>query len=640
MQQSEFSLALNAFKNADDKLAFKAVNRLPLQEAVRLLLSLDSLKSKPFRRHLFWDGLVDHCNQLSEVLQTVYAAKLIHFYWRYFPESGSVFFEYLEKNKPVLLIQTIRNNGVFLNEEKWKRLNWKVTGNPFINRHLAFIKKLVLNADQREAKIAQFRSRLSQLGDADFLNLLAGWYYQITLLTTVDLFNPGINDQLFAINDSINFYRSVRSNNDWPATLTEEQLNLDEIVDVDWLVEMMDLFVERHQFTSNVVQTYCYDLAFDITHEEQKYKLICTEPEKYRKWRKNGHKILYFQDSIRREAEEMNGNRYDHGSDEYEQLVLIEQEKTKLLGSYYGIGSTDVDALKDLVLVKTRLWEDALQNAGQLLRIESTETINRFIQHSSISPERSLKVRQRLSTDMTKDEVNLVLKPLLQNRDQFYLLNQSLISTDIATSTINSWLLDLQGTDTAKQEVHEMEKQLADLFLMNDIAAKANIGYQMPDGSKAEFDVVAYHNNHLLLIEMKRTRISDTLLDTQVDFNNNLLTAAMQLYRNEMFIRENPDLFINHFPFLNKENIPFLHIEKWIISNSFEHDHELVDGCLKVSLFELQSVLKELNRLPLLNKLMQIKRMIRSEEFWQERVPDDDGLTPGFPLVYWETENQ
>ncbi|MGZ4054021.1 MAG: hypothetical protein ACXVDZ_14370 [Bacteroidia bacterium] len=104
-----------------------------------------------------------------------------------------------------------------------------------------------------------------------------------------------------------------------------------------------------------------------------------------------------------------------------------------------------------------------------------------------------------------------------------------------------------------------------------------------------DFDLLAYKNGHLLNLQLKLTYARNTYFSRYTWKKDALKKAAKQLRTGLDFIKTNPD-HIKKILALNPTD-PINKIDSFILSNSNTYDHEFIDGFLKISYFEIISLL-------------------------------------------------
>ena len=160
------------------------------------------------------------------------------------------------------------------------------------------------------------------------------------------------------------------------------------------------------------------------------------------------------------------------------------------------------------------------------------------------------------------------------------------------TTFLNNLLRVHYNRKDRKNEVHESEKFIHDLFLENGFIVEYS--YDLP-GEKnqglGDIDVICSKDGHLFVLELKSTYIRTSMQESWIYKTKVLRKAGHQLSKRVKAIKDNvlsDESFIEIFGQTK-------HIHSWIIDTSFDFDHEYFDGSLKVSSFELMYALNAEN---------------------------------------------
>lgn len=648
MQENFFSSALLCFKKDDYQSAFDHLQKLHVKEATRLLLSFKKNNTRHFSNPAFWTQLASVANNMSGFFETSYAPKIFYYYWNNFPSSGLSLFEYLLTNKPELLIQSLRQNEVFLSEEKWEKLNFEFYTDQSLSNHLLFIELLRKEKKVVQNKIKLYAEKLKQLSYPELIVIAGGWFYELTLSEPVDISGSTLYDSVSALSECLNYYRSISSGKQEQGNRRSEPVFQSMLFDepeqfykknISWFSNLMEVFIYDEKFTKGVIHSYCYDSSFDVRMEGRSMQLFCSNPDLLKRWKLHGGKLEYFQYRLNAAAEEMFALERKElpaeKNDLYTEIAGKEYLKTQLLAKYYSVGLMDREFLLAINTVVNAFRASGIKHNEEFIRVDEAESFTKIVDNVVKDARQTDKILEFLSTDVKTEDTNLFLKPFLLYEGSYYILTEVFACNNTPVSLINAWLLS--NKENAKEEVGQMEEELNKLLNKIGFVSFNSIGYNDKKGSSTEFDIIAQYEETILLIEMKRTRISDTLKDNHLDFSNNVLSAAMQLYRNEQVILRAPEFLMQQFALKENPLPQSLKVEKWVVSQSFEHDHEIIDGCLKISLFELQEAIEEIcdNLIAEKDKPYLLIERIRNNVYWQDK-PIDDNMTPGFQFVYSE----
>lgn len=197
------------------------------------------------------------------------------------------------------------------------------------------------------------------------------------------------------------------------------------------------------------------------------------------------------------------------------------------------------------------------------------------------------------------------------------------------------WLMATQNNSTAalnnlrrigcrrkerKAETHRIESRLGDLFHSKGFNVVQSYEPEMiNDNDPGEIDLLCYMEGHLLLLEIKSTYLRKTKQEVWLHRTTTLRKAARQLERKKNALSH----ALKHDVDLRSElqipaHIDDIKIHPWIVDTSIEHDQELIDGYLKVSLEGLVVILRNERQLLTGNLLM------------DENLPEDDMFPEGF----------
>lgn len=159
------------------------------------------------------------------------------------------------------------------------------------------------------------------------------------------------------------------------------------------------------------------------------------------------------------------------------------------------------------------------------------------------------------------------------------------VFTPICFFTSNDWFygmvqrgLSIYSNNWHKTELQKTSKEM-EAFLAEKFKVRNFNAFVFEESSRIDGDIDIFVNDGKtqLLIQLKRTRLK---LDLAADYKEQMevdLKAAGQINQAIISLKENPELGIAIF-----EN-PV----KWVVTTSFERVLTEIDGCLKVSYFDL-----------------------------------------------------
>jgi hypothetical protein len=236
----------------------------------------------------------------------------------------------------------------------------------------------------------------------------------------------------------------------------------------------------------------------------------------------------------------------------------------------------------------------------------------------------SLDINNTTFFDKFNPHVNLIGKPFIKINNHYMAINGVLGETSLQ---VNFLINTMQSNKKYHQqveskEVEEMEKSVRDLLKDADIVNSiCSIDYYKENMRIGNFDIVAYENGVLLLIELKRSKMRVHLSDAYDEYQNSLAKASKQLDKACNYLSENFDLCKeSYFKDLNIAESEYSKIKIYplIVSTTFENDHVLIkDKHLKISLFEFQHLLYNGIEMINSNKLESLIYQINSNMFWK-----------------------
>lgn len=163
------------------------------------------------------------------------------------------------------------------------------------------------------------------------------------------------------------------------------------------------------------------------------------------------------------------------------------------------------------------------------------------------------------------------------------------------------WLMASQNNSTAAvnnlrrigcrrkektDETHSIESRLGDLFRSKGFNVLESYQPDIEDGyDPGEVDLICHKDGHLLILEVKSSYLRKTKQEAWVHRTITLRKAAQQLHRKQTAIQKailHDDKLKSVLQMQTDTNkIKFY---PWIVDTSIEHDQEIIDGFLKVSL--------------------------------------------------------
>jgi len=199
------------------------------------------------------------------------------------------------------------------------------------------------------------------------------------------------------------------------------------------------------------------------------------------------------------------------------------------------------------------------------------------------------------------------------------------------------WLMASQNNSTAAvnnlrrigcrrkgrtDETHRIESRLGDMFRSKGFYVLESYQADVEDGyDPGEIDLICHQDGHILILEVKSSYLRKTKQEAWIHRTITLRKAAQQLQRKKIAIQKS----ILYNEKLQSElqlrtDINKVKVYPWIVDTSIEHDQELIDGFLKVSLEGLIVILRNERQLLGRNLLL------------EKEVVEDDLFPDGFSV--------
>lgn len=442
-----------------------------------------------------------------------------------------------------------------------------------------------------------------------------------------------------------------------------------------------DQWKDYSHFYTNYIYTYCFDQNYDVKIEVDKIICYPIDKEKRRRWTVNGEKQKKWKEIYEQVAhcntKSNDDKSYYSGNFNLEpieaanELFMLKYNETyAIAASYFGIKINEnkvyknfaqfmffhqitsfscfVNFLDMLYSRNPSTWLEKLKKFldktnQSLINKISLDELRNTIDKEGISDDEFKNIVNILSADVNSKRPSFVIDlystPFLRIGNSLYSIMSALGSNDISISITNSILNAPQKItgNYQKDETDMMEEKLKELFIENGFHNVIRIDEATRNKYKikGDSDVIVYENGRLMLIQLKRTRISDTLDEYYLESKNSFDKAAKQLSDFEEFISNNFS-WIKDLLSIKEKSFEDVIVYPLIVSTSFEFDHEYFKSKYKkISLFELEYILSEMNfescRKENINSLDAIKRSIDNEDVWEEindsvSVPEDDSV--------------
>jgi hypothetical protein len=202
---------------------------------------------------------------------------------------------------------------------------------------------------------------------------------------------------------------------------------------------------------------------------------------------------------------------------------------------------------------------------------------------------------------MIKAEESVMVQfPLLKFDGKYYWLSP--FNRDRKWEIILHRRLVLEGVVRNHNSIaDQVAEQLKEDFEKNDIKCLANQDYfRTKEKKEGDFDVIAYQNGTLILIEMKITHHTENVARVFSYKANRLeFKAVDQLNKAEQFVEDQYDVMKGVIGFAKireqlgiDKSFKDLKIKKWVVTNTFDFDRQaMASDITKLSLLELKVIL-------------------------------------------------
>jgi hypothetical protein len=444
----------------------------------------------------------------------------------------------------------------------------------------------------------------------------------------------------------------------------------------EWLC--LDAAAEYWYFVTGTFNTYCFDLNYEVTHEGQALTLSPKLMSLHHAWHRESAKLLHWYFHYRDLYEERIPTSGDNLKNDLQREADIRINIAYAIAKHFSVleSSARTVSTKDLILIlngfnsnafgrfvypldlryiqKPAKWLPAVKDvlekgeAASLARFMSPADVQELFQDFPEFPdsEAFLKdVTALLSTDLNeagrsdrfRPFVHLFAKPFVKANGTCISFNGIMGESNIMTGILinlldknNRWRSKIQKAETEK-----MEQELAKLFI-SDAGFKQVVFSKPYDektfGMDGDLDVLIHEAGVLLCLELKRSKFRVLLDEIWDELRLGILTASQQLDKAE-------ELLKNSLLKLKENLLKELHIatddfsqirfHSFIVSTSFENDHRLIrNKHLKISLFELQEILKGYISRREKPALQDLITEIARDTFWESRLGSVIDKTP------------
>ncbi|RXJ80167.1 hypothetical protein [Arcobacter sp. F2176] len=415
--------------------------------------------------------------------------------------------------------------------------------------------------------------------------------------------------------------------------------------DLNRLADIVKVYKEYYLFNENEISTFCFDNNFSFELKDKTLSLNVIDISKYNKWLNDNNKIdsffLYYleyaislfesllkeetfgtkeNDIINKEAfiqarglDLILKKIYGIEDDLYISNnitipisdTLHSFSRLNIFHKYYFVDNylKKLESYSWTEAYEKFLFEGLMQGKQRLPIIIANQYdfSNNSNNSNNSNPSFPEPVRNNVEDFYTYDLKNIVSnkelkvpsifeKPLLKLDNMVFTFPFLIGLQNINTSVINNILnIHYKRTKFRKDEVQNSEKKLATLFEKLGFNVKANYMIQCSEEYEVgDIDLICEKDGYLFVLELKSTYIRTSFENIWNYKTSVLRKASNQLRKREKLINrlieEENKLFLKSF---NKPNQIF----SLIIDTSFEFDHEIINGYLKVSMFEMINLL-------------------------------------------------
>lgn len=605
------------------------------------------------------------------IFKTEWIHHLLHDFWKRFDinsvENLKIFYQTDEQ----LLINSIRLNQVFLDPQKFNIIKSELDNKPTeIYRHLQIMELLLNHKNDLIIKTAIYWKALNDLNCIEVITDIACWQIKKQFEFEKEKGNftaewtVALNHHFLSINKFLNEY--LKNGHELPSQMDIQEIYMKRFAfflksanSPVWSI--LDIYSEELLVLEDEIDRYSYNMFWDFDLIGNTIQWKCTDNTEENNWNKGAKKIEIWQHHLLKEQNieakriledncynlyipnelnyvmniygKVNSEsikkvmQYMHFSDKVEPEIA---DITKILNDYYNNSLFKFKLHWNRHIERARTWFELVFNIlhetaskGFLIKNIREDEFNSKIRNQQAGLHSIQTCNKYLGTDISeplnKEEIDIISKPFLKINNQIIYLPNILANSNIpiaiANNLIKSKSLERMENFVPKEK-KLIEDEIAKWLNENGIQSKAQVEIKpIP-----EIDVVGIWGNDILLIEAKRNQLhtNDKGIHSE---KSTLLKASIQLHRNE-------NLIIEHFDEFKKElklniDLSNVQIHKLIVSTSFENDHKLLEGIIKISTFELKEILynhRECNNKEVNNPIENLMDKINENYFWEKMV--------------------
>jgi len=640
-EQKETRLrAKDAFEKTDYASAFSALWNLGVEaffrfgenQSIKIKKEEYNWFSHPDSASYFWNHFAVKDIVFKKLFDNEHAEHILHMYFckwsKYSPTLESKLAEFF----PTTLINSVRFNQVFLDENRLEHLlsltlpvelrvhqeTWKAlsdidsVGWKNIQKAYAKVKEQTF-AETLSYSIIWLETLRFKYGNRNTLNHLSAVYNFFMEL-------------MLCMNDNASL--NVNSiSKDFPRCFNESISNPNETKynNVKALLQHISIWIN---FEAQMISPYCFDKELQPIKEKQLIYLTTT-PESHYKWLVDGSRYLFtelnyrFQgydivDALEEDGEIVYNFKTEREIQIAKDIASREHATLKLLHdlgiSSIKIGETEMDVQSILHPIlsftsnqaqhyeinilssstNSSSWIDAhkklILNTSIDEKFKKPYFLNTQEELTKLFSENLIRrsdepINQLVKLFTYKSRYNLVFnrfrvncdvwrKPFVQIGEHLFCPLMFLSSNGWFYSFIQIGLRNLKTKEKERGETRQMEQHLGEIIRHKKWSVKV-IDEKESSIIDGDVDIIVEDGNDTLFIQLKRTYFRINLKDEYFESIHTDKKAALQLNLVEKFFEQNDTIYK-----MIKNPV------KWIVSTSFENIGSRISDCLKVNYFE------------------------------------------------------
>ena len=624
-----------------------------------MLKKFDDLYKSKQHSHLFWSSTLT-TKFLSEFKSNNWLLQLLLGYFSNPTNQNPAFTEQVAKNYPADLVKSIKLSQVFYDNNWFNHLSnaLKTHSNSELSnffKEITFLK--TLNKDWKD-NADEYTILLSWIPYEKLLARFSDIFYsQKNMFSTPVMANMNYaieytTNLCYVLNDLLNCKKRNSLNNKIPTNATSwQEMGTEEdekIRNVIWF------FVRYHNF-KNIVDKYC--VGYADFKEIRNNRMIIKTNESYVKYKENELKLIFIERLILEKQVKKN----------YGDLASKEEMDKKTIASAIAIPSLVESSLRYfqyLKLPEKYMWEGKeieIKKVFQLL-YSTAEEPTFFTQKSGwiVFNQKEDEIIKNLSLKLgfKEDETKLIInflttgledsgdenidvlcKPFIKIGNEYFLIIDTSVRKSLGAAMhtrLNNEIKKSKEIQNALTEAAKgIECEILSVFKNNGhTIIEGNKDFELKNGKKGEFDIFAFKDGVLFLIEIKTSSPKNLITRVKDYFQCIEFKASQQLDDAKQYVGESK--FTTEF----KEKFGFggdeiKEIKILIASNTFEQHHtQINEKYLKISIFELLVILsneyENLNELKMKFYLDEIR--INEKD---QNLKKNSSMLPIAPFSLW-----